>query len=392
MTKYDFDKPTIRKGSNCYKWDAKGEHDFIPLWVADMDFETAPPIIETLHRRVDHGIFGYTKVPKEYFEAVCNWFATQHGWQGIEPKEIIYTSGVVPAISAIIKAMTNPGDKVLLTTPVYNCFFSSVRNNGCEVESCSLVSDKNGRFSIDFADFERKCKDEAVKLFLLCNPHNPTSRVWTRDELKEMARICKENNVFVISDEIHCEIMMPGFSYVPFGSIGPYDDMPNYAVCTAPTKAFNIAGLQIANIICHDLKTRKKIDRAININEVCDVNPFGVEALICAYTDPRCREWLSQLNGYIHGNYLLAREMLTSRIPGCTITPQEGTYLMWVNFRDLITCATNAEEDMIEKANVWINPGTLYGNDAEHYMRINLATQRERVREGIDRICRYFGR
>ncbi|MCQ2252949.1 MAG: pyridoxal phosphate-dependent aminotransferase [Bacteroidales bacterium] len=388
---YNFDEKVTRKNSNCYKWDAKGDKDLIPLWVADMDFKTAPPIIAALHDRVEHGIFGYTKVPKEYFEAICQWFDNEHNWKGIEPKDILYTIGVVPAISAVIKAITNPGDKVLMTTPIYNCFYSSIRNNGCVVESSSLVSDKNGRFSIDFDDFEKKCKDPQVKACLFCNPHNPTSRVWTREELTRVARICKENGVFVISDEIHCEIMMPGFSYTPFGSLNP-EDLGEYAVCTSPSKAFNIAGLQNANIICKDLKTRKKIDKAININEVCDVNPFGVLAVITAYTNPECRQWLGELNNYIFQNYQKAKEIINQRLPEVLVTPQEGTYLMWANFKELCPNAVNLEENLIDKANVWINPGTLYGDDAEHYMRINLATQQQNVVEGLDRVCKYFGR
>jgi len=387
---YDFDEPTCRKNTNCYKWDLNSQHDLIPMWVADMDFRTAPPIIEALHRRVEHGIFGYTKVPAEYFEAVCQWFGRKHQWH-IEPKEIIYTSGVIPALSAIIKAMTEPGDKVLVQTPVYNHFFSSIRNNGCEVLPSGLKADSNGRYTVDWEDFESKCQLPDTKLFVLCNPHNPTSRVWSREELERMAKICKQNNVFLISDEIHCEIMMPGFEYTPFGTLNE-DILPNYAVCCSVTKAFNIAGLQISNIICKDLKTRRKIDRAININEVCDVNPFGVLALIEAYTNPECGEWLSQLNKYIHQNYLTARELLLSRIPEATVTPLEGTYLMWVNLSNLCPSAATMETELIEKAGVWLNAGTHYGLGGEHHMRINLATQRANIQEGIDRICKYLGR
>ncbi|MCR5454782.1 MAG: pyridoxal phosphate-dependent aminotransferase [Bacteroidales bacterium] len=384
----NFDDKIIRRGSNCYKWDIPEDTDVIPMWIADMDFQTAPPIVEALRRRVDHGVFGYTKVPKEYFEAVCQWFGARHGWH-IEPKEIIYTSGVVPAISAIIKAVTMPGDKVLVASPVYNCFYSSIRNNGCQVAASNMKPDGNGRYSIDFADLEAQCRDPKTRVFLLCNPHNPTSRVWTRDELTRMARICKDNDVFVISDEIHCEIMMPGFQYIPFGSLDEAD-LGNYAVCTSPSKAFNIAGLQIANIVCPCTKTRRKIDRAININEVCDVNPFGVAALIAAYTNPDCKKWLDELNDYIYGNYQAARDLIAQNIPSATVTPLEGTYLMWVNFGKLVPNAHTMEETLVNEAKVWINPGTLYGDNGEHCMRINLATQRARVIEGVERVCRYF--
>ena len=384
----NFDEKVMRRGSNCYKWDVQDDEETIPMWIADMDFKTAPPIIEALQKRVAHGVFGYVKPPKEYFEAICQWFGTQHGWH-IEPKEILYTSGVVPAISAIIKALTMPGDKVLLTTPVYNCFYSSIRNNGCQVLTSSLQHDQKGRYTIDFEDFERKCQDPQVKIHILCNPHNPVSRVWTRDELTRIAQICKDNDVFVISDEIHCEIMMPGFQYTPFGSLDEAFK-GNYAVCTSPSKAFNIAGLQNSNIICPCPKTRRKIDRAININEVCDVNPFGVIAVMTAYSDPRCKDWLMELNDYIYQNYLTAKDLFSQLLPSATVTPQEGTYLMWVNFHSLIDNSHNTEHELKENAKVWINPGTLYGDDGEHYMRINLATQRTNVVEGVRRVCEYL--
>ena len=273
---YDFDEIIPRRGTNSYKWDNAPE-GVLPLWVADMDFRTAKPVTDALQKRVEHGIFGYTKVPQEYYDSVIGWFGRRHGLH-IGKDWIIYTSGVVPAISAILKAMTVPGDKVLLLTPVYNCFYSSIRNNGCEAASCPLVL-TGDTYAIDFDDFEAKAADPQVKVFILCSPHNPSGRVWTREELARMGEICRKHGVFVISDEIHCELVYPGVRHIPFASLSE-DFLMNSATCISPSKAFNIAGLQIANIVAADEEIRAKIDRAININEVCDVNPFGVIAHI----------------------------------------------------------------------------------------------------------------
>ena len=260
--KYDFDEIIPRRHTNSYKWDSAADSDVLPLWVADMDFRTAPAITEALADRVGHGIFGYTRVPDEYYEAVCAWFKRRHGW-AIEKEWMIYTSGVVPAVSAVIKALTVPGDKVLVQTPVYNCFFSSIRNNGCEVASNPLVYE-NHTYRIDFEDLERKASDERVKVMLLCNPHNPAGRVWTREELIQIGEICLRHNVTVVSDEIHCELTYPGHAYTPFASL-PETFTGHAVTCISPSKAFNIAGLQIANIVAPDEDMHRRIDKAINI-------------------------------------------------------------------------------------------------------------------------------
>ena len=252
---YNFDELITRRGTNSYKWDSAADADVLPMWVADMDFRTAPAIVDALHRRVDHGIFGYTKVQDEYYQAIINWFGRRHGWK-IEKDWIIYTSGVVPAISAIIKAFTCPGDKVLIQTPVYNCFYSSIRNNGCTFAANPLIygdateseTSVMKRYTIDFEDLEEKASDPAVKLMLLCNPHNPAGRVWTVEELSRIGEICLRNNVIVVADEIHCELVLGGHEYTPFASISE-EFSRNCVTCVSPSKAFNIAGLQIANIV-----------------------------------------------------------------------------------------------------------------------------------------------
>ena len=302
-----------RRGTNSYKWDSAPSDDIIPLWVADMDFETYPAITEALQRRVAHGIFGYTRVPDAYYEAVCRWFASQHDWH-FTPHDIIYTSGVVPAISAVIKALTLPGDQVIVQGPVYNCFYSSIRNNGCETVSNALIYNKvEMRYEIDYDDLDRKLSHERARLLLLCNPHNPGGRVWTRSELTRVAELCRKHGVRVVSDEIHCELTLHDYSYTPFGSL-PDELSYGSITCCSPSKAFNIAGLQIANIVCRDAAVRERIDRAININEVCDVNPFGVEALMAAYTDGG-EEWLVALRRYLTANYEWLCQYMAEALP-----------------------------------------------------------------------------
>ena len=386
---YDFSRPTDRRGTDSYKWDSAPEADIIPLWVADMDFETFPAITEALQRRVAHGIFGYTRVPEAYYEAVCRWFGKRHGWH-INREDIIYTSGVVPAVSAVIKALTLPGDQVIVQGPVYNCFFSSIRNNGCEMVSNSLIYNKEElRYEIDFDDLERKLKHERTRLMLLCNPHNPGGRVWTRDELTRVAELCHKYGVRVVSDEIHCELTLYDNEYVPFGSL-PDELSRGSITCCSPSKAFNTAGLQIANIVCRDAEVRNRIDRAININEVCDVNPFGVIALQAAYSDEGY-EWLTQLRKYISANYDLLLERFARELPKCKVMRMEGTYLAWIDCSELHISSDEIEEMLMHENKVWVNAGSMYGAEGAAFIRINMACTSELLNEGITRIVNGLG-
>ena len=375
-----------RRGSGSYKWDSIPNPDMIPLWVADMDFKTAPCVIEALARRVDHGVFGYTLVDDSYYEALTGWFASRHGYD-IDSRMVIYTSGVVPAISAIIKALARPGEGVIVQTPVYNCFFSSIRNNGCRIVESPLLrkdlSPSEFTYRIDFDDLERKAADPANTLLLLCNPHNPAGRIWSREELAKAAGICRRHGVRVVSDEIHCELTMPGLAYVPYATVDP-----SGVICLSPSKAFNTAGLQIANIVCPDDSVRRAVDRAININEVCDVNPFGIAALKAAYT-PEGAAWLDALRGYIAGNYELTREVITRELPGCPMTTLEATYLPWIDVSALCIPSEELEERLKTEAKVWVNCGEMYGRGG--FIRLNIACPRQRLREGLERICRFLG-
>ena len=382
--RYDFDEIVPRRNTLSYKWDSAADEDMLPMWVADMDFRTAPAIVEALQKRVSHGIFGYTRVPDAYYDAVVGWFDRRHGWK-IRRERMIYTSGVVPALSAVIKALTVPGDKVVVQTPVYNCFFSSVRNNGCTLVSNPLLRVED-TWKVDFEDLERKVSDPKVKLFLLCNPHNPAGRVWTKEELARMGEICFRHDVMVISDEIHCELVFPEYRYTPFASISE-KFAARSVVCISPSKAFNMAGLQIANIVAPDEEVRQKIDKAINVNEVCDVNPFGVLATIAAYNEGE--EWLVQLLDYLKGNYLWMRDFCRKRLPQFPVGRLEGTYLVWMDCSSLHQSSEELEQNLMKEARLWLNAGTMYGAEGEGFMRWNIACPRSVLEEGLKRFCKY---
>ncbi|MCM1355352.1 MAG: pyridoxal phosphate-dependent aminotransferase [Staphylococcus sp.] len=377
---FNFDKIVLRRGTGSYKWDSR--HDVIPLWVADMDFQTAPCIIEALRRRVDHGVFGYTYVGESYYDALIDWFSSRHLYT-IDRRDVIYVPGVVPAISAIIKALAPEGSGVIVQTPVYNCFFSSIRNNGCHIVENPLlrndISDREFTYSMDFDGLEKLAADPANRLLLLCNPHNPAGRAWTREELSKLSEICRRNGVTVVSDEIHNELTMPGYRYIPYGTIDP-----EAIICLSPSKSFNTAGLQIANIIAPVEKERALIDRAVNINEVCDVNPFGVEALRAAYSSEGS-EWLEALRRYLHDNYLFLREYLGKRLPQCPIARLEATYLPWVDISALDIKADDLAKRLLDDARVWVNSGMMYGS--EGYIRLNIACPRSTLEEALERIC-----
>ncbi len=397
---YNFDEIVTRRGSNCIKWDEAEDPNIIPLWVADMDFHVYPGITEALRKRVEHDVFGYSLVPQTYYDAVIRWFRDRHGACGWQREHFITTIGVVPAISAIIHALTLPGDKVLVNTPVYNCFFSSIHNQGCIAEEVPLLLNETSQpsplnaqlstlnhipaFTIDWGAFEQACADPKTRIFLLCNPHNPAGRVWTRDELQRMGEICFRHNVFVISDEIHCEFVAPGYQYTPFSSLGE-EFLQNSATCVAASKAFNIAGLQNADIIVADPDKRYRIDRAINIFETCDVNPFGIVATEAAFTDGGA-EWLDQLNDYVLGNYRYLRDLFAEKLPQLWVAPHEGTYLAWVDCTAAGLPSPAIADHLYHKDKVWIADGEAYGEHQRSFIRINLACPRATLAEGLRRI------
>ena len=378
---FNFDTPVNRRHSGSLKWDTIPA-DVLPLWVADMDFPVAPAIQQALVDRVSHGIFGYANVDHTYYDAIISWFGRRHDWS-IQREWIRYTTGVVPAISCCLKALTLPGERVLVQTPVYNCFFSSIRNQGCDIVENELVR-HDDTYVIDWDDFELKCADEKVTVFLLCNPHNPAGRVWTAEELGRMGQICRRHGVRVISDEIHCELVMPGYTYTPFAAVND-TNLNNSVTLNSPSKSFNIAGLQIANIVCPDANVRRRVDRVINIYEVCDVNPFGPIALEAAYNESE--RWLDELIPYIHGNYQFLKSYLAEHLPSVDVVRLEGTYLAWVSIRSLGINGDEAARLLLKDGKVFLCSGMLYGKRAgRDYLRVNLACPRDLLRAAMSRV------
>lgn len=369
----DFDKETQRRGSGSLKWDEDPSVE-LPLWVADMDFEVCPAIQTALAERVSHGIFGYVNPPASYYHSIINWHKQRH--QVTYRREwMIVVPGIVPAISAILRAMTKPGEGVLLLSPAYNCFYSSIRNLGCRAEE-SVMKEVKDTYAIDWQDLETRAAKSDVHVMLLCSPHNPCGRIWSVEELKRIADICLKNNVLIVADEIHCELVMPCHHFVPFASLGePY--LQNLCLCTSASKAFNIAGLQNAQIIIPNAEIRQRVDKAVNIHEVCDVNPFGVVATQAAYENGM--DWLNELCLYIAENYKIARKYIESEIPQLKVKQMEGTYLMWVDIRSITDDDEAFCERLKSKTGVWFAAGSHYGSGGNGYIRINLATQQVNI-------------
>ena len=385
---YNFDKLTSRHNTNSWKWDIDApDADVIPLWVADMDFEAAPKILDALRCRLDHAVFGYTKVPNSFYEAIQGWYSRRYGWS-VQKDWILYTTGVVPAVSASIMALSG-GEPcgVLCQTPAYNHFFSSIRNCRCHLVENRLVPNGD-TFDIDFDDFERKAALPDTKIFLLCSPHNPTGRIWSPDELRRMADICRRRGVKIIADEIHSGIIMPGYHFTPFGAIG--DEFQQDAIVTSScTKSFNLAGLQICYFIIANPTLRAAVNRVVNVNEICDVNPFGVSALQVAFNE--CEDWLTEMCQYVEGNYQLLVQFLADTLPGWKASRLMATYLAWV---DCQATGLNSEQlgrKLLTEAKVRVSSGDIYG-EPDGFIRINLACPRPRLAEALKRIANSFGK
>jgi cystathionine beta-lyase len=357
-----------------------------------MDFKAAQPIRDAMERRLQHGVFGYSIVPQANYDAVASWFERRHGWKGINTSNLLYTTAVVPAVSAIFKALQlrkctqnedNPCQplRIMTFTPAYNAFFNCIENMGCELVPSPLVL-RNNRFEINWEDVEAKAKHADV--FLLCNPHNPTGRVWSRDELEQLAAIMRREHMFVLSDEIHCEFAFPGHAYTPFASI--VIDDTDFCVCTSASKAFNIAGLLCANIFVPNKELFAQINHALEIHEVNGLNPFGLVAQVAAYNESEA--WLDELNAHVYDNFCYLRDYLERDLPQLRVHETEGTYLAWVNIEELGMSAEAFCTDLAAKEHVLFNPSEMYG--AEHYVRINLATSREILAEALNRLKKYL--
>ena len=380
--KFDFDKITERRNTGSLKWDVReGE---LPMWVADMDFETAPAVKEAVARVAERGIYGYSTVPDEYFLSISDFWKSRHGFY-FDPSWMVYSNGIVAAISSMVRKLTTPAENVLIQAPVYNIFYNSILNNGRNIISNDLIYE-NGEYRINFYDLERKLKNPQTTLMILCNPHNPIGKIWGREELLKIGELCYENGVTVISDEIHCSVTAPGSSYIPFASVS--EMCADISVtCVAASKAFNIAGLQSACVIAKNPVLRHKVWRGINTDEVGEPNVFAIDANIAAYR--RGGEWLDAVNEYIFENKKYAVDYINENIPNVRARFSEATYLLWT---DVSAYTDNSEEfarDMREKTGLFVSDGVEYGRGGEGFVRINLATQRSNVEDGMARLAAY---
>ena len=377
--KYDFDKLTDRFDSQSYKWDV-GKNE-LPMWVADMDFETAPEIREALEKRVRHGIFGYNIVPDEWYEAYINWWNRRHGTV-FSRDWIMFCTGVVPAISSMVRKLTCVGENVLIQTPVYNIFFNSILNNGRNVVESPLVYE-NGDYRIDFDDLEKKLADPQTSLMILCNPHNPVGKIWSRGELAKIGELCNKHHVTVISDEIHCDLTDPGFEYVPFISASE-KCAAVCATCVAPTKTFSIPGIQTAAIVVPDPFLRHKVWRGINTDEVAEPNNFATVAAVAAFTEGE--EWLDELRTYLAENKKFVREFIGINIPKMKVVPSKATYLLWLDCSDLTDDAEVLVDFIRKNTGLFLTEGIEYGKPGKKFIRMNVACPRARVEDGLLRL------
>ncbi len=385
---YDFDAAVDRRNTNSLKWDVKeGE---LPMWVADMDFTTAPPVREALARRVEHGVFGYSIIPDEWNEAYANWWKNRHGF-AIRPEWLVFATGVVPAISSAVRKLTTPGENVLIQTPVYNIFFNSIVNNGRNVLECPLEYDADKplgqRHSIDYGRLEECLANPQTTLMILCNPHNPVGRIWSREELATIGDLCARHDVVVISDEIHCDLTAPGLDYVPFASVS--DNCRNNSVtCIAPTKAFNIAGLQTAAVMVPNRNLRHKVWRQLNTDEVAEPNALAVDATIAAFNEGG--EWLDQLRAYIQGNKEYVADFLAREIPSLRVSSLDATYLLWIDCGRYADDSVKLARSLRSTMGLYLSEGAEYGGDGCRFVRLNVATTRANVVDGCNRLAQFF--
>jgi len=369
---HNFDEIIERKNTNSLKYDFAEERNYskniLPYWVADMDFKTSSFIIDAINERCDHGIFGYTLPKSDYFKVVKDWFKNHFNFT-VEDTSLVITPGVVFAICTAIRSLTSEGDSVIIQQPVYYPFASSITNNNRNLVVNSLIY-KDGTYSIDFDDFEDKIINNKVKLFILCNPHNPVGRVWTKEELTKLGDICYKQNVLVISDEIHCDFVRPGFTHIPFASIK--DEFKDIAItCTSPSKTFNLAGLQISNIFISHGNLRRKFESELHKIGFDEPNTLGLVACMAAYKDGDA--WLNELKEYLEMNITRTENFLREYLPQIKLVKPEGTYLLWLDFSELGLTDVELNDLIVNKANLWLDNGTMFGDEGSGFQRINIA-------------------
>lgn len=376
---YYFSKLTNRFNTNSLKWDVKENE--LPMWVADMDFETAPEIIEAISNKVKLGIFGYTVIPEEYYLSISNWWEKRHNFK-IEKEWILFCTGVVPAISSIVRKITSVGDNVVVQAPVYNIFYNSIVNNARKILSSDLCYD-GSNYYIDFDDLERKLSDNKTTLMILCNPHNPIGKVWNRETLERIGNLALKHNVTVLSDEIHCDLTYGNKEYIPFASVSK-EIAQNSITCIAPTKTFNIAGLQTASIVIPNEELRNKVNRGINTDEVAEPNAFAMEATIAAFT--KGEPWLNGLIEYLSENKSVVLEFINEKLPELKVVKSDATYLLWIDCSKITEDSAELCKYIRSNTGLYVSNGYVYGGNGKTFMRMNIACPRIRLEDGLSRL------
>lgn len=383
--KYNFDEIIKRRGTNSVKWDLEKDAEVLPMWVADMDFRTAPEITEVIVEKVSQGIFGYGLVPDNFLDAISEWWKEIHHYH-IKKEWILPGPGMIPTLSAILRTFVKPGENIIIQPPVYNHFYNFFENCEFGVMENNLIYN-NGTYEIDFDDLEIKASDSAAKVLLLCNPHNPVGRVWKRNDLEKIAEICAKHQVMVVSDEIHAGLVYEGYQHIPFTSVAANYNL-NSVSCGSPCKTFNLAGLPISYVISENIDVLNKIHKIFEIQETSYPNSIAATALIAAYQNGK--EWMQELKIYLNENYQYLLEFIKKNIPEIKVLPLEATYLVWLDCNSLNKTSDELSKILLEEQKIWVNAGTMYGATGEGFLRINIGCPREVLLEGLKRLKLYF--
>ncbi|MBV6880234.1 MalY/PatB family protein [Epilithonimonas ginsengisoli] len=379
--KYNFDEIIDRRGTDSVKWDLTTDAEVLPMWVADMDFKTAPEITEAILKKASHGVFGYSITPPQFYDAIIDWWKDIHQYN-IRKEWILPGPGMIPTLSAILRTFVKSGENIIIQPPVYNHFYYFFNNCGFGLVENNLIYE-DGNYQIDFDDLEFKASDPKAKLLLLCNPHNPVGRVWKRSELEKMAEICSRHQVMVVSDEIHADLVFEGHQHIPFISIAENYNLES-VTCGSPCKTFNLSGLPISYVISDNKNTLDKIDKTFEIQETSYPNPISATALIAAYQNGK--EWMNELKIYLSENYQYLIEFIAENLPQIKVLPLEATYLVWLDCRSLNRTSEELAKLLLEEEKLWVNPGTMYGSAGEGFLRINIGCPRELLCEGLRRL------
>lgn len=385
--KYNFDEIVSRKNTDSVKWDLEEDDKVLPMWVADMDFKTAPEIIEAISGKISHGVFGYSNIPKNFHQAIIDWWKNYHQFT-IEKDWLLPVPGMIISLSAIVRTFLKPGENIILQTPVYNHFFTIVESCNCNILENNLIYE-DGNYQIDFDDLERKASDENTKMLLISSPHNPVGRVWTKSELERIAEICSKHNVMVVSDEIHADLVFENHQHIPFVSIaGDYNLIS--VTCGSPCKTFNLSGLPISYLISQDKNILDRIYKTLEIQETIYPNPIAADAMIAAYT--KGKDWLDELKIYLWENYQFLLKFCREYLPQIKVVPLQATYLVWLDFTFLNQTSTEISKKLFDEEKLWINSGTMYGEAGEGFLRINIACPKKTLEDGLEKLKTFYSK